>query len=132
VGALALSSANHAAEKDVTEVGGWVSAKYTATPQHSAHAVLGGATVLNKDDLALGYTAADAATGTAATRSGIGGIENNFSLRAGYAYSPYTGFSLVVEPFLILTTHKLAMAEAALYDEARKGGGVEFGGMYSF
>jgi hypothetical protein len=140
LGVLSLANARHSAagtEYDIPEAGGWVSAKYTATANHSAHLVVGGAAVLNTDDMAPGYTpavAADPAMGIAAApaaRTGVG-IQNNISLRAGYAYSPFTGFSLVLEPFIIITKHKLLPAEAALYDETRKGGGVEFGGMYSF
>jgi hypothetical protein len=129
LGVLSLAQVTPA--EDISEIGGYVSAKYTINPSNSAHVVVGGAAVLNTDDMALGYTPADATAGTPATRSGVG-IQNNFSLRAGYAYTPYAGFSLVFEPFLILTKHKLDPVAEAAFGESRKGGGVEFGGLYTF
>jgi hypothetical protein len=139
LGVLGLANAVHAAdpapEYDLKEAGGWVSAKFTATPQHAAHVVVGGAAVLDSDDLPPAYTAGTPAMGmapaVAPTRNGVG-IQSNISLRAGYSYTPYAGFSLVAEPFIIITKHQLAPAEEALFDETRKGGGVEFGGLYSF
>jgi hypothetical protein len=142
LGALSLGQATYSAAagkvNNVSEVGGWVSGKYTFAEKNSVHLIAGGAAVLNDDKMALGYTPGTAAMGMAAAVAPVRvggngpGIINNFSLRAGYAYSPYKGFQLVGEPFLILTKHKLDPAAAAIYDEKRTGYGVELGGIYSF
>src|SRR5690606_8446187 len=53
LGALVLGQGN--AAEDVSEVGGWVSGKYTMDV-HAAYLVAGAAFVLNPSDMALGYT----------------------------------------------------------------------------
>jgi hypothetical protein len=124
--------------RDVSEAGGFVSAKLALHAQHAVHASAGAAYVLNPAHLALGYTPAVAASVTtpavgAVRVAGNGpGITQNATLRAGYAYSPLTGLSLVCEPFVMRTKHKLAAADAANFDAARWGYGVLAGGLYSF
>ena len=141
LGALSLAQAHLDAAGDVenvAEVGGWVSGKYSLNDANAVHLIVGGAAVLDDDKMALGYTPGTPAAGMAAavapTRVGANGpgIINNMSVRLGYAYSPYKGFQLVGEPFFILTKHKLDPAAAAVYDETRKGYGIELGGIYSF
>jgi hypothetical protein len=136
LGMLVLSQGSAAA--NVTEVGGFVSGKYTFSASHAAHLMAGGAFVLDPGDLALGYTPAMPATDTvparAAARVGANGpgIERNVTLRVGYAYSPLKGLSLVAEPFLMLTRHKLDPVAAAQFDPDRIGYGLQFGGLYTF
>jgi hypothetical protein len=136
LGMLVLSQGNPASS--VGEIGGFVSGKYTFSVNHAAHAMAGMAYVLNPEDLALGYTPALPATDTmparAAVRVGANGpgIERNVTLRAGYAYSPLKGLSLVLEPFLMFTRHKLDAMAAAQFDPDRIGYGVQFGGLYTF
>ncbi|WP_437809088.1 hypothetical protein [Sorangium sp. So ce1078] len=122
---------------DVAEVGGWVSGKLTFD-SHSVHLVAGAATVLSTDEMLLGYTpgapATDAAPATAPVRAGGNGpgIERNVTLRGGYAFAPMKGLSIVLEPSLMLTRHKLDPAAAAQTDADRVGWGVETGGLYQF
>jgi hypothetical protein len=123
---------------DVQELGGFVSAKATLSAAHALHVVVSGAGVLNPSDLPLGYTPAVAATDSTAAVSAarVGangpGIVHNESLRVGYGYTPLSGFTLVCEPFVIHTKHKLAPADAARFAPTRTGWGVQAGGMYTF
>lgn len=120
---------------DVAEVGGWVSGKLSLD-KHAVHLVAGAAVVTSVDDMLLGYTPGAPATGeapgTAPARAGGNGpgIERNVTLRAGYAYAPLKGLSIVLEPSLMLTRHKLD--PAAQQDADRVGWGVEAGGLYQF
>jgi len=123
--------------QDVQEVGGYASAKVTLAKEHAVHVVVGGAFVLNTEDLPLGYTPATAATedkpAAAAVRAGpaiIPGIERNVGVRVGYAYSPVKGLSISTEPFVFLTRHKLDPSVS--FDEDRFGWGVQVGGLYTF
>jgi hypothetical protein len=126
------------AASSVAEAGGFVSAKHTFLTSHAVHLTAGAAFVFNADDLALGYTPAVPAMDTmparAAARVGANGpgIERNITVRGGYAYSPLKGLSLVLEPFLMLTKHKLDAVATAQYDPQRIGYGVQFGGLYAF
>jgi hypothetical protein len=139
IGTLTIGQGNFAAPdvNNVAEIGGWVSAKYTASEAHAFHVVAGGAAVLDDKKLAQGFTPGTPAMGMTAAvapaRTGIG-IINNISLRAGYAYTAYKGFSIVAEPFLILTKHKIddAILTALDIDDSRTGYGLELGGLYSF
>lgn len=122
----------------MSEVGGWLSAKYGITKAHAVHLAGGAAAVLNPGDMKIGYTPAvvDPATGTvttpAARVSANGpGNEQNVALRGGYAFSPIEGLAFVVEPFLFLTRHKLAAADQKLGVD-RKAFGVEAGATYTF
>ncbi|WP_437597947.1 hypothetical protein [Sorangium sp. So ce590] len=123
---------------DVTEVGGWVSGKLTFLERHSVHLVAGAAMVLNTDDMRLGYTPARAATAEApatplARVGGNGpGFERNVTVRGGYAFAPMKGLSIVLEPSVMLTRHKLGPDDAAQTDADRLGWGVETGGIYQF
>lgn len=123
---------------DVTEAGGWVSAKLSFLDIHSLHLVAGAAFVLNTDDMQLGYTPGTPATGatpaTAPVRVGGNGpgIERNVTLRAGYAVAPLKGFSIIVEPSLMFTRHKLDPEAEAQLGADRLGWGVEAGGLYQF
>ncbi len=133
-----LTLAQGSAEASVSEVGGWLSAKYGITKAHAVHLAGGAAAVLNPGDMKLGYTPAvvDPANGTvttpAARVSANGpGIEQNVALRGGYAFSPIEGLAFVVEPFLFLTRHKLAAADQKLGVD-RKAFGVEAGATYTF
>jgi hypothetical protein len=60
------------------------------------------------------------------------GIERNVTVRAGYACSPMKGLSIVLEPSLMLTRHKLDPAAEATTDADRLGLAVEMGGLYQF
>lgn len=134
LGLLSLSTAS--AERDVGEVGGWVSAKVNASPMHALHISAGVAAVTNPSALRAGYspatTGADGKVTAAARVSANGpGIEENVAIRAGYALSPTPGLSFVVEPYAFLTRHKLLGADEAL-GAARRAFGVQGGAMYTF
>jgi hypothetical protein len=55
-----------------------------------------------------------------------------FGVRPLGAYSPYKSFSLIAEPYLIFTRHKLDPQGAASHDADRMGYGLQFGGLYTF
>lgn len=90
--------------------------------------------VVNGDHLIPGYT--PSTTTTAAVRSAtLGpGIEWNSTIRAGYSYSPFKGFSLVLEPLLYVTKHKLAQADLSINgtDPKRVTPGLELGALFVF
>lgn len=136
LGMLVLGHGNAAAS--VSELGGFVSGKYTFLSNHAVHLIAGAAFVLNRRDLAFGYTSAVPASDTTAALPALRvaangpGIAHNISLRAGYAYSPYKRFSLIAEPYLIFTRHKLDPEAAALFDADRKGYGLQLGALYTF
>jgi cation/acetate symporter len=134
LGLLSLSTAS--AERDVGEVGGWVSAKVNASPLHALHVSAGVAAVTNPSALRAGYSPANTGADgkvTAATRVSANGpgIEENVAIRAGYALSPAPGLSFVAEPYVFLTRHKLLGADEAL-GAARRAFGVQGGAMYTF
>lgn len=121
---------------DVAEIGAWVSGKISFLDIHSAHLVAGLAAVTNTDTMQIGYRpgtpATDTTPATAPARVGGNGpgIERNVTVRAGYALAPVKGLSIVVEPLLMFTRHKLD--PAAQGDADRLGWGVEMGGLYQF
>jgi len=132
LGSLALGSAN--GKKDVAELGGWVSAKYTAAEVHAFYAIVGGAKVLNDDNLAIAYSInpMPAAGASPFTRAGVG-IRRNVVLHVGYAYTAYKGLQLIFEPGLFLTKHKLNPTDITSdTKESRLGWSVESGAMYTF
>ncbi|WP_434041528.1 MULTISPECIES: hypothetical protein [Sorangium] len=123
---------------DVTEVGGWVSGKLSFLETHAVHLVAGVAMVSSTDDMLLGYTpgtpATDGAPATNPARVGGNGpgIERNVTLRGGYAFAPIKALSIVLEPSLMLTRHKLDPAASAQTEPSRLGWGVETGALYQF
>ncbi|XXX82524.1 hypothetical protein WMF30_27600 [Sorangium sp. So ce134] len=135
LGLLTLAQGYRA--KDVAEVGGWVSGKLTFDA-HALHLIAGAALVASADDMQLGYTpgapATDAAPATAPARVGGNGpgIERNVTVRAGYAFTPLKGLSIVLEPSVMLTRHKLDPAAEADKGADRVGWAVETGGLYQF
>ncbi|AUX33052.1 MULTISPECIES: hypothetical protein [Sorangium] len=135
LGLLTLGQGNRAT--DVAEVGGWVSGKLTFD-KHALHLIAGAAVVPSADDMLLGYTpgtpATEGAPATPAARVGGNGpgIERNVTVRAGYAFSPMKGLSLVLEPSLMLTRHKLDPAAEVDKGADRVGWAVEAGGLYQF
>ncbi|WP_438002291.1 hypothetical protein WMF26_24535 [Sorangium sp. So ce185] len=135
LGLLTLGQGHRA--KDVAEVGGWVSGKLTFD-KHALHLIAGAAAVPSADDMLLGYTpgtpAAEGAPATPPARVGGNGpgIERNVTVRAGYAFSPMKGLSIVLEPSLALTRHKLDPVAEADKGADRTGWAVEAGGLYQF
>lgn len=134
LGLLTLSQGT--VESNVGEVGGWLSAKVKVSQIHALHLLGGVAAITNPSGMRAGYTpasvSADGKT-TAATRVAANGpgIERNIALRAGYWLSPAPGLSFVIEPYVFLTEHKLAAADAALGTN-RRAFGVQSGAMYTF
>ncbi len=126
LGALTLSYGS--VDADMSEVGGWAAVKY-AGERHGVNLTAGMATVLDPDDVAAGYVR-DADTNVA-TRTGVG-IENSMQVRGGYQFKPTPGFSLFVEPFAYVTTHKLLDVDTAELDAQRTMWGVEAGAVYIF
>jgi hypothetical protein len=136
LGMLVLSQGNAGAS--VSEVGGFVSGKYTFLANHAAHLTAGVAYLLDPEDLSFGYTPAVPPMGATPAVNALRvaangpGIEHNLTLRVGYSYSPYKSFALIAEPFVMFTRHKLDPAASARFDADRLGYGVLFGGLYSF
>ena len=130
LGSLTLGSGRFGV--DVRDLGGYVSAKANLG-KHALYLIGGGAVVVNSDDLIPGYT--PSTTTTAAVRSAtLGpGIEWNSTFRAGYSYSPFKGLSLVLEPLLYVTKHKLAQADLDNgTDPKRVTPGLELGALFVF
>ncbi|MDP2341855.1 MAG: hypothetical protein Q8O67_12930 [Deltaproteobacteria bacterium] len=128
LGALTLGHGH--VDADVYELGGFVSANLPLPEGFAVFATLAAATVLNPDDLQLGYQSAHddvAAVRTAATGPGL---VSNSTARCGGSFSPLKGFSLLVEPFVFSSKHKLDVASGL--DPLRLGWGVEAGALYSF
>lgn len=115
----------------VMDAGGYISANFKFAKIHGVWVTVGGAGVLNPDDLALGYT--PATEDTPATRVGIGGMLSNVNLRATYLITPKPGLDFYLEPFLFLTKHELDAdddPDGSLANRAAPGG--QLGAKYSF
>lgn len=117
---------------DVREAGGWLSIKQPVGLHFSPYLTVGGAGVLNPDDVAIAYTpATDTAPAARNTTAGPG-IRWNTTGRLGAELPILRGLSLQVEGFALITRHQLAPAEAALFDPTRVAGGMEGGAIYRF
>lgn len=118
---------------DMRDVGGYLSARANLG-RHALYMLGGAAVILNPVDLSLGYTPATVAGASAVRSAGLGpGIEWNASIHLGYQYSPLKGLSLVLEPLLYVTRHKLADTDLENgTDPQRMAAGLEFGALYTF
>jgi hypothetical protein len=115
----------------VTDAGGFVSVNFKFAKIHGVWVTVGGAAVLNPDQLALGYTPATAEA--PAARVGIGGMIHNVNLRATYLITPKPGLDFYVEPFLFITKHKLDAVDDPDGDLANQAaGGGQLGARYTF
>jgi hypothetical protein len=127
VGMLTLSTGRY--DRDAREAGGFLSARQGFGDYHAVFLMAGGATILNTDDVAPGYTPATATAKAARTGTGI---DHNAVFRAGYTFSPLKWVSLFVEPFAIYTRHHLAKDDAARFSQDRLAAGLESGAMLKF
>lgn len=119
---------------DVRDLGGYVSAKANLG-KHALYFIGGAAVVLNPDDMVPGYTPGVATTMAPPVRvAALGpGIMWNSTLRAGYSITPWKSLTLVVEPLLYVTQHKLAQSDLDNgVDPKRMSPGVEFGALFVF
>lgn len=117
---------------DVRDAGGWLSIKQPIGAHFSPYLTIGGAGVLNPDDVAIAYTPATDTAAAARNTTAGPGIRWNTTGRLGAELPILHGLSLQVEGFALVTRHQLAAAEAALFDPTRVAGGVEGGAIYRF
>lgn len=120
------------AGQDVTEIGGYVSAKWK-WKHHALTAMVGGAIVTQEDAVLPSYTdgtASGAAFGTLNPSLGPG-ITRNASAHIGYWFYPYEGLSSVLEPQLHVTRFALLSEDEALGPN-RIAASAMLGSMYSF
>lgn len=116
----------------VRDAGGWLSVKQPIGLHFSPYLTVGGAGVLNPDDVAIAYTpATDTAPAARNTAAGPG-IRWNTTGRLGAEFPILHGLSLQVEGFALVTRHQLAAAEEAVFSPTRVAGGLEGGAIYRF
>jgi hypothetical protein len=127
-GALNLSQGRFG--KDLIDVGGYVSGKLTFG-KHAVTAMYGAARVLNAEDLAPGYTPANASA-AAVPNVGGPGMRYNMTGHVGYWFSPLKGLSLVLEPHVYATRFKLAQGDGGRFDSKNAAWGAMGGSMYQF
>jgi hypothetical protein len=117
----------------VREAGGWLSTKYGFTGVHAVYLVAGGAQILDDERARVGYTPAGMDKAAARVAANGPGITRNLVGRIGYVATPGAGFSFLLEPFMMLTRHKLHSTDLEAGTEgARVGYGIEAGGLYQF
>jgi hypothetical protein len=126
-GLLTLSTGRY--DRDVRELGGYLSVRQSLGDWHAVLLSAGAATVLDRNDVVPGYVPA---TATAkAARNGVG-MDHNALVRAAYMFSPLKWVSFFVEPFVAYTRHHLAPADEARFMSDRVGMGLESGAMLKF
>ncbi|MCB9653886.1 MAG: hypothetical protein H6729_07145 [Deltaproteobacteria bacterium] len=125
IGLLTLSAGRY--DKDISEVGGFVSVAHPAGPV-VPHASLGIAKILNTDDIGLGYSVTD----TGVSRgSYLSGVEYNMFLDFGVKY-PISKVALYLDGFVIATRHKLTPTDRETYNSRAIAGGGEVGMLFAF
>lgn len=132
MGALSLGQGN--VTDDLTEIGGFLSAKYGVTEAHAVYGLAGYAKVLNdEEEITPSYTYGTVAMGTvplesAATIAGTGpGISQNLTARLGYQYTHDKTVSVMAEGFFFNTDHVLNTNFDADIDGSRTAVGAEVG-----
>jgi hypothetical protein len=137
MGALTLGTGN--AAEDLSEVGGFLSAKYSLTENHALYATVGTARVLNDEDVVAAYSYAgmlDPAmppAASAATISGTGpGMVWNNVLRVGYEYRYDKTIAFLLEGFGFQSKHVLEPTIDALrFDDEQTAFGTELGLLFT-
>jgi hypothetical protein len=137
MGALTLSQGN--AAEDISEVGGFLSAKYSLTPAHALYVTAGTARVLNDEDVVPAYSYAgmlDPAmppAASAATIAGTGpGMVWNNVLRLGYEYRYDKTIAFLLEGFGFQSKHVLEPTiDAARFDDEQTAFGTELGLLFT-
>lgn len=137
LGALTLGNGN--ATNDLSEAGGFLSAKYSLTAAHALYATVGTARVLNDEDVLPAYSypgmldpAMPPATSTAAiSGTGPGMVWNNV-LRVGYEYRHDKSVALMLEGFGFQSKHVLEPTIDALrFDDEQTAFGGELGLLFT-
>lgn len=127
-----LSLAQGSQGQDLRELGGWVSVKHQLSLRHGWTLSVGGAQVLNEDELRLGYVPATMTSGaTRALGQGLG-ARRNVHVRLGWVSMLSQGFKVFVEPYGLWTIYKLTPADAQRVGEGSRSLGAQTGVVYSF
>jgi hypothetical protein len=124
LGMLSLSQGR--ADKDMRDVGGFVSARQTFRARHAVYAMAGLQRALQRGDVVPAYAYPTVPEGqrppiSTAALSGTGpGMHRNGAVRLGYEFKPGSALALVVEGFLYQSHHALQAPDA---EEVGGGGG---------
>lgn len=135
IGALSLGFAR--LDKDIEEMGGFISMRQQLAEKHAAYLTFGAAGVLNGGEVNPAYSYA-APVGTAAPVASISapgtgpGIKFNMHGHIGYEYRPYKPIAIIVEPQLYRTRHVLASRDWGRVDPMRTSVGLQTAMMYFF
>jgi hypothetical protein len=111
LGMLSLSQGR--VDKDIRDVGGFISARQSLTAQHAVYAVVGLQRVLNPGDVVPAYAYPATSGGerpaiSTAALSGTGpGMRRNGAARLGYEFKPGSALALIAEGFLYQSHHAL-------------------------
>jgi len=136
-GSLGLSQGR--ANRDLREVGGYLSLKAPVSDEVSLYALGGGATVLNSGDVVPSYAYAGTvdpanppALGAGAL-SGTGpGIKWNVAARGGVEVKVHPSLALAVEAFYFRTRFVVPTVDVARVDTLAASRGVDLGAVYTF
>lgn len=136
LGALTLGNGN--ATDDLSEAGGFLSAKYSLTAAHALYGTVGTARVLNDEDVLPAYSYPGAMAGTTpaastATSAGTGpGMVWNNVVRVGYEYRYDKTIALLIEGFGFQSKHVLEPTiDAPRFDDEQTAFGSELGLLFT-
>ena len=135
IGSLAIGNGNLA--EDITEAGGFISARQTFLEKHGVYATFGQARAFDGDKVVPSYAypanAGDTPAFSTATLAGTGpGIRWNRSARIGYEFKPIKGLTLALEGFWYRTRHSLLMIDRARVSDTAEAFGVDTAALYTF
>lgn len=137
LGALTLGTGN--AAEDLSEIGGFLSAKYSLTESHALYATVGTARVLNDEDVLPAYAYSGmldagmppAASTAAISGTGPGMVWNNVA-RVGYEYRYDKTIAFLIEGFGFQSKHVLEpTVDAGRFDDEQTAFGTELGLLFT-
>lgn len=137
-GRATINATTGAAEViDLTELGGFLSAKYGFDATHSIYGSFGIAHILNPEDVIPSYNYGGAASDpalpeSAAVLAGTGpGMKQNLTAKLGYEYRHSKAIAFLVEGFLFKSQHVLDAIADADIDGDRTAVGGEAGLLFT-
>lgn len=125
---------------NIRELGGFISTRFLLGGPVSMYGTIGGASVLNADDVVPSYNysgtvdPANPPAFTTAALTGTGpGIRFNLTGRLGVEVKVWKGISFLAEGFWYRTQHSLqAVDRARVNSSVAQAFGAEFGGLWTF